>query len=259
MMFVLGSLFFDGTLIKKMTPSVTNTQWQKAVGWYSGIMGETGDELNFELIRPTLLEILGDLKDKKLLDCGCGSGYLTHELSLVAETVVGTDFSQNFVDLCKEKYGHQNNLDFQLSDVTQKMRFEDNSFDVVLSKMVLQYVENINVFASESCRIVTKAGKVVIAVDHPFHRQFYYAQSLAGKTGPSFDGLNGYFSREAQTKTKIEKNGNKIDLTWYPKTISDYIEPFIDAGLCLAKIKEIGEVREGITIPRVLFLEFKKH
>jgi ubiquinone/menaquinone biosynthesis C-methylase UbiE len=237
--------------------TITHSQWQNAVDWYSGIMGETGDELNAKLIRPSLLEILGNLKGKKLLDCGCGSGYLTHELAETAEKVVGTDFSQNFIELCQEKYSHQKNLDFQIHDVTQKMNFEDKSFDIVLSKMVLQYVETLTVFAEESARVITDDGRIVIAVDHPFHRQFYFAQSLAGKSGPSFEGLQGYFSREPQTKNKIDKNGNRIDLTWYPKTVEDYIEPFIKAKLSLSKIKEIGEEKEGTTIPRILFLEFK--
>ena len=64
-----------------MTLASPRSEWQNAVDWYSQIMGETGDELNKEIIRPILLEMLGQLKGKVLLDVGCGSGYLTFELA----------------------------------------------------------------------------------------------------------------------------------------------------------------------------------
>ena len=51
----------------------------------------------------------------------------------------------------------------------------------------------------------------------------------------------------------------QIPLTWYPKTITEYILPFIHAGLILSDIKEVGEKKEGATIPRILFLVFKKN
>lgn len=245
--------------LHKMTQISTNYEWQSAVNWYSQIMGETGDELNRYIIRPTLLKMLGQLKGQVLLDVGCGSGYLTFELAQTAKKVVGVDFSADFINLCRTKYENQRNLSFEVYDATTKMEFDDQSFNIVLSKMVLQYIKDISIFAQESARVVKNNGKIVVVVDHPFHRQFYFAQSLAGRTGFSFDGLKGYFSRELQTKTKITADGKKIPLTWYPKTIADYIQPFIKAGLKLSDVKEVGENKEGTTIPRILFLEFKKN
>jgi ubiquinone/menaquinone biosynthesis C-methylase UbiE len=237
----------------------SQSQWNQAVGWYSQIMGETGDELNSQIIRPTLLEMLGDLQGKKILDVGCGSGYLTVELAQTAQAVTGTDFSTKFIELCEEKYAAQTNLDFQVQDVAQALQFSNDSFDLILSKMVLQYVEDISTFARESYRTLKKNGQLLVVVDHPFHRQFYFAQSLAGKTGPNFEGLNDYFSNDPQTKLKTTAAGEKIELTWFPKTISEYILPFIQAGLMLTNMREVKEDKEGTTIPRILFLEFRKN
>ncbi len=241
-----------------MSKNPTHSQWQKAVNWYSQIMGETGDELNRKIIRPTLLEVLGNLKNKTLLDVGCGNGYLTDELAKTAKKVVGIDFSAEFITLCQKKYADQINLGFEVSDVTEKLKFANSSFDIILSKMVLQYVENISTFAQESMRVVKDDGKIIVVVDHPFHRQFYFAQSLVGKMGSGFEGLKDYFSGEPQTKTKNTADSQKIELTWYPKTIEDYVRPFIEAGLRLSDIREIGENKEATVVPRILLLEFGK-
>ena len=80
-------------------------QWDSSAEWYDQNMGEEGDSLNRETIRPMVLELLGDLSNLTLLDSGCGSGYLTAELSRRAGRTIGVDFSQNFVALCERKYG----------------------------------------------------------------------------------------------------------------------------------------------------------
>lgn len=237
-----------------MTDSSTLVQWNNSADWYDKNMGEEGDELNRTIIRPNVLRVIGNLQGKNLLDVGCGSGYLTSELAKTAEKVVGTDFAPDFIQLCQEKYKDQQNLIFHVQDVTKEFVFPSESFDLVLCKMVLQYVENIDTFAKESKRVLKIGGKVVVIVDHPFNSQFYYAQSLVGKTNPKYEGLKDYFSEEAQTKLSL---WGKVELTWYPKTISKYILPFTKAGLHLSNIEEYEETREGARIPRILLLEFE--
>jgi 2-polyprenyl-3-methyl-5-hydroxy-6-metoxy-1,4-benzoquinol methylase len=66
-------------------------QWDSSAEWYDQNMGEEGDALNRETIRPMVLELLGDLSDLTLLDSGCGSGYLTAELARRAGRAIGAD------------------------------------------------------------------------------------------------------------------------------------------------------------------------
>ena len=55
------------------------SQWDNAAQWYDQNMGEAGDTLNATIIRPLVLDMLGDLNGKTVLDAGCGSGYLISE------------------------------------------------------------------------------------------------------------------------------------------------------------------------------------
>jgi len=211
--------------------------------------------MNKEMIKPVILSMMGDYAKKMILDSGCGSGYFTAELAKKAKKVTGTDFSKKFVDICRKKYGNVKNLDFIQHDVAKKMPFEDASFDVIISKMVLQYVSQITTFAQESFRVLGKNGILIVAVDHPFNTQFYYAQQVAGKPNPRYGVLNDYFSRLEHAKLSL---WNKVMLTWYPKTVGDYIMPFVKAGLSLFDIEELPEVKNGVKIPRILALKFNK-
>jgi ubiquinone/menaquinone biosynthesis C-methylase UbiE len=233
----------------------TLTQWNSAADWYDQNMGEEGDLLNKDIIRPVALEMLGTLTNKKLLDIGCGSGYLTAELAKDAQQVIGTDFAPDFVKLCAEKYLDIKNLSFVQQDVMEALQFETESFDLVLSKMVLQYVPELSMFAKEAARVLRPGGSLVFAVDHPFHTQFFYAQELAGKKNPKYEGLENYFSHTPKTKLSL---WGKVELTWYPRMVSDYVQPFVDESLKLTEMRELSEEKDGLILPRVLALKFGK-
>jgi len=199
--------------------------------------------------------MLGDISSKKILDSGCGSGYLTAELAKKAKKVTGSDFSTKFIELCKKKYKNMDNLDFLVHDVSKNMPFESNVFDMIVSKMVLQYVENIHTFAKESFRVLENKGNLLVVVDHPFNTQFYYAWKLAGKPNNKYLNLKDYFETAPQTKLSL---WGKTQLTWYPKTVSNYIISFIKAGFILSDMQEVPEEKEGVKIPRILALKFTK-
>lgn len=233
----------------------TLLQWDSSAGWYDKNMGEEGDALNKDVIRPFVIQLLGDLHGKSLLDSGCGSGYLSAELSKTAASVIGTDFSPSFIALCRDKFATRANLSFTEHDALKKMPFTDGFFDIILSKMVLQYVEKLDTFAGESYRTLRTGGKLLVIVDHPFHAQYYFAQEKAGKPNKKYPALRDYFSREKQTKLSL---WGKVNLTWYPKTVADYILPFLKAQLKLLNIIELPEEKNGVKIPRILALLFER-
>ena len=233
----------------------TLQQWNSSSDWYDKNMGENGDQLNHDLIFPVMDSELGDISGKVILDSGCGSGYFSTLLAIKAKKVIGTDFAEEFVKICKAKYNQIKNLSFEKHNVIETMPFASNSFDYVISKMVLQYVPAIDVFAKESQRVLVKGGTLIIAVDHPFNSQFYFAQATAGKPNPKYPGLKDYYDSSEQNKLSL---WGKVKLTWYPKTVSNYINPFIENGLTLKNIIEIPEQKKEIKIPRILLLRFKK-
>jgi ubiquinone/menaquinone biosynthesis C-methylase UbiE len=229
-------------------------QWDSSAEWYDQNMGAQGDVLNREVLRPVVLELLGHLDGLRLLDCGCGSGYLSGELASRCSRVLGTDFSERFVELCRRKYAAVPNLEFQQLDLTAALPFPAGSFDVVLCKMVLQYVPEIGTFARESRRVLAAGGCLVVVVEHPFHSQFLYAQQLAGKPDPKEPELGHYWDSTPRRKLSL---WGRVELTWHPRTLADYLQAFLGAGFRLAALRELPEQRNGVTIPRILALRLE--
>lgn len=215
-------------------------EWNGSVAWYDENMGELGDVLNREMIRPVVLAMLGDTSDLVILDCGCGSGYLTAELARRSRRVLGLDFSPGFVALCRRKYAAVANLEFLQHDVTGPLPLEGDSVNAVLCKMVLQYVPEIRRFATESWRVLAPGGTLVVVVDHPLFK-------LADRAD--------YFDTRPRAKLSL---WGRVELTWYPRTFADYVGTFLDVGFRLASVGEIPKEESGVAVPRILALQLVK-
>lgn len=218
----------------------TANEWNGSADWYDENMGAEGDTLNRELIRPVVLEMLGDTSKSVVLDCGCGSGYLAAELAGRSRRVLGLDFSPAFVTLCRNKYAAVGNLAFAQHDVTTPLPVDSGTVDVVLCKMVLQYVPEIRTFAGESWRVLADGGTCVVVVDHPLFK--------VADRADYFDG---------RPCTKLSLWG-KVELTWFPRTFSDYVGTFLGRGFRLAAVAEVPKEEAGVLVPRVLALRFVK-
>jgi arsenite methyltransferase len=114
------------------------------------------------LIRP--LELQPGLS---VLDVGSGPGYMAMELARrvgPAGKVTGVDINAEFVAGASER-ARENNLamEFVRSEFPP-LPFPDGSFDRVLCKNVLEYVDSAGATVAEMARVARKGG-IVVAID----------------------------------------------------------------------------------------------
>jgi 2-polyprenyl-3-methyl-5-hydroxy-6-metoxy-1,4-benzoquinol methylase len=111
-----------------------------------------------------------DLKDKRVLDFGCGSGYGTAILAAqYAAAVVGTDISRAAIELCRSKYP-QKNLQFIEADLERENVIEllDGKFDYIFSFDVIEHTERYFTFASNIAKLLAPDGIAVIGCPNRF-------------------------------------------------------------------------------------------
>lgn len=92
-------------------------------------------------LKPTLLELIGNVDNKKVLDIGCGSGYFTRVLKNAgANYVVGVDISEKQIDLAKRIENEENlGINYYIGDI-RRFKLKEK-FDVVSALLVLHYAE----------------------------------------------------------------------------------------------------------------------
>lgn len=113
--------------------------------------------------REDTLKRLDLQKGEHVLDIGSGPGFLASDLADLTGPegkVVGIDISQQMVDRAIRR-NQRAWLTYQCADATE-LPFEDNSFDVVVSTQVAEYVADIDGFSSEVFRVLKPGGRALI-------------------------------------------------------------------------------------------------
>jgi len=76
-----------------------------------------------------LLDYLDELRDRRVLDLGCGAGRTAPYLATYASEYLGIDFAKPMVEIARERFPH---FRFEVGDATDLGRHAAGSFDVVV-------------------------------------------------------------------------------------------------------------------------------
>jgi len=123
--------------------------------------------LSLQAVHEALLDEIRPLEGKKILDVGCGTGDTA--LKLAKEVgpngkAVGIDFSSEGIRKAKKKaleLGSDRVTEFRVADA-EKLPFEDDYFDVVISECVVCLAPNKQTTLSEKARVLKPGGKIVM-------------------------------------------------------------------------------------------------
>jgi len=164
-------------------------------------------------------EFLGDIKGKKVLDYGCGTGWLTIELLSKGAVVSSIDISPKSIEETIKKV---NDFNFQNHSAhimdCEDLKFPDESFDVICGNGILHHL-NLDYALNEINRVLKKGG----------HAVFY---EPLGKN----PAVNLYRLLTPNSRTKNEHPLGKKDLIKITQTFSDYSFYYFGLFDCFSKI-----------------------
>jgi len=122
-------------------------------------------------INNRLIELLEVNDSHKILDIGCGTGFVTGKIaeSLSAESgglAVGIDAAGKMIEGAREKRGSKT-CHFEVA-AAEKLPFEDESFDSVISTLFFHHIQlDLKKKAlSEAFRVLRFGGKLIISDMH---------------------------------------------------------------------------------------------
>jgi len=124
--------------------------------YHKRFLGIKGRYVN-ELEKRILINLIGDVKGKKILDVGCGTGRFTNILTRMGAKVTAIDPSPEMISYAKRQFKE---CRFEIGDI-KNMRFPDDSFDVVVAMRVLIHFHDKKKALEEMVRVV-KPGRMVV-------------------------------------------------------------------------------------------------
>ena len=171
--------------------------------------------------RPAVLELLGDVSGRRVLDAGCGPGLYAEELLARGAEVIGFDASTALVELARARVGHRAEIAGARLDAP--LPYPDDSVDVVLCALAIHYVADRHAAFVEFHRVLRPGGVVVLSTQHP-------TTDWLRKGG-------SYFDRTLETDAWSMLSGQH-EVQFWREPLSDLCAAATDSGFVIQRLVE---------------------
>lgn len=141
-------------------------RWDQFADAYSVTHAEQGDRHKEIFLNPTLFSLMGTVKDQKVLDAGCGEGYLSRLLANLGAHVTAVDYSKRMLEIAKERTTSEQ-IDYKYGNCEDLSFLEDQSFDLIVSNMVIQDLADYEKVFLEMNRLLVNGGNFIFSITHP--------------------------------------------------------------------------------------------
>lgn len=180
---------------------------------------------------PAMRAQIGPVGGLKVLDAGCGPGFLMRYLldQGVAEAV-GFDVSPAMIAEARKRVGDDAAL--YVADMAKPLDFlADGRFDLVVSSLAIDYVRDWSVPLAEFRRVLVDGGRFVFSVQHPTAAWGWYDPPTAYGVHLCKADWKGF------TKTPVT-------VPDYYRSFAEMMNPLIATGFRLQQIKDVEPAPE---------------
>lgn len=141
---------------------------------YDNIAQQYSDSKKSDIVTyiesPTFFNMIGEVKDKTVLDLACGDGFYTRQLkSAGASRIIGVDISPQMIELALDQETTEPlGIDYQCADAAELPHF--GQLDLIVAAFLLHYSENERVMQSMCNHIANNlkpGGRFIAMSENP--------------------------------------------------------------------------------------------
>ncbi len=176
-----------------------------------------------------------DVRARRVLELGCGTGKNTAHLAERAEHVTALDLSEGMLAVARARITAPH-VHFVRHDLRVRWPVADAAMDVVIGNLVLEHLEDLTPIFTEAARVLRADGTLYLSELHPM-RQWLGAQAHFTDAG----------------------SGAVVHVPAFRHTVAEYVNGGLAAGFT---VRGIGEWREDEAPPeappRLLTVRFTR-
>lgn len=235
-------------------------QWDTAAETWADFVRTRKDYFRDEMNNPAMLELLGDIRGKRILDLGCGEGDNSRIMVRKGAKVTGVDFSKKMIDFAIQQEKNEGfGIDYRVLDASNLHTFKDNMFDIVACFMALQDIEDYQDAIKEASRVLKKRGRFAFAIPHPCFEVRSIGDKVVGgweyskgtkdkSTGKAiYYKVDRYFgTRRDIVPWNMERLTKHFKTTAFHRTLTDYADALYNAGFIISRLKEPMPTKRGL-------------
>ena len=196
---------------------------ENARNWTEGV--RAGYDVYREYVNnPAFFALLPDLSGNRVLDIGCGEGYNTRILAKRGAVMVGVDISSAMIDAARaEEHRRPLGIEYHLVGGNELGRFENGSFDAVISTMAIMDMADYTGCVREVNRVLKSGGLFQFSITHSctMTRTWQWVENEKGDLQGVVVG--NYFGLQ---KSAPEKEIDQWYFTAAPPDVREKTKPF---------------------------------
>jgi malonyl-CoA O-methyltransferase len=117
---------------------------------------------------PVVRGLLGDVRGRRVLDLGCGTGRHAVPLARAGAIVTAVDFSPGMLARARARArAGSGRVRFLAADLRRPLPLADVAFDLAVSGLVLEHLPDLPAFFAEVRRVLAPGGRAVVSTIHP--------------------------------------------------------------------------------------------
>ncbi|HWC19771.1 MAG TPA: class I SAM-dependent methyltransferase [Terriglobales bacterium] len=229
---------------------------------------DTNDYRNFFLL-PRTLEMLGDVRGRRILDLGCGEGGYARELARRGADVTAIDGSARLTEIGQQR-AHSAGLNIRHVCANASTLSESGigtaSFDTVLAAMSLMDVEDYAGAIREIHRALRAGGELLMSITHPCFSAPVSEWAREGKHELRHFMVDRYFERTAWEsmitahfkKAVLRRHRPLEDYMAAPLACGFELRDFREPSASTEELKKSVRFRKLLRIPYFLFMRWIK-
>jgi len=202
------------------------SQWTDAAGdWIA-----QDQTIRTDFLDSWMLDALGDVSGKRVIDIGCGEGRFTRLLACLGAHATGIDLTEPLLDRARSLAVADET--YLLSDAETLDGIEPESFDLAVSYIVLVDLHDYRASIEAAYRVLRPGGAFIVCNVHPM--RMTTPQGWITQGGRKlFYPLDNYTQEGPREFTGWDRQFINMH-----RTLSSYISAFLDAGFTLEGLHE---------------------
>ncbi|MDF2679443.1 MAG: SAM-dependent methyltransferase [Brevibacillus sp.] len=177
--------------------------------------------------------LLPDLRNKHVLDLGCGYGWhCRYAREQQASSVVGVDLSEKMLQKAREQT-HDPAISYIQMPV-EDIAFSNEPFDVVISSLAFHYVESFGELCKKIYECLKPGGTFLFSVEHPIFTARKEQDWFVDEQGNRLHWpVDNYQAEGIRVTAFLAENVIK-----YHRTLATYMNSVIQAGFVIKAVEE---------------------
>jgi ubiquinone/menaquinone biosynthesis C-methylase UbiE len=233
--------------------ATSETSWGSVASWYDKHLEHGADTYHEKVVYPNVMRLLGDVKDKHVLDLACGQGQFSRKLAEASAKVIGIDVGKELIAIAEK-----NNEDYKftnhyfVSPSHDLYMIKDGTQDLGICILALQNIEELQKTIQEVSRVLKPKGRFVCVINHPSFRNPRHTHwGYDEHAMVQYRRVDEYLS---ESKIKIDMTpGRLTDKKFtisFHRPLQVYMKAFAKCGLVVTRLEEWESHKKSERGPR---------